>query len=43
MEEMDDLSFVFAGLPKYQSPQIRKDFLQKLLNSDSMSIIRAEV
>lgn len=42
MEEMDDLSSVFAELPRYRAPQDAKDFLEKLLTSGTMSIIRAE-
>jgi len=40
MEEMDTQSLVFAGLPKYHSPQTVVDFLQKLLRSEDMAIIR---
>lgn len=43
MEEMDHLSDVFAHLPKYCSPLDTKSFLEKLLISDSMNIIRTEV
>lgn len=43
MEEMDELSLIFAGLPKYSSPQEAKPFLEKLLVSDSMNIIKAEL
>lgn len=43
METMDTLSFVFADLPKYRSPQDMKDFLVKLLDSNSMNVIKAEV
>lgn len=43
MEEMDRLSQVFSGLPKYRSPLDAKSFLSKLLKSNSMDIIRAEV
>ncbi len=42
MEEMDELSLVFANLPKYHSPQSAKNFLEKLLASDTMSIIKTE-
>lgn len=42
MEEMDHLTDVFAQLPKYRSPLSTKDFLEKLLASDSMNIIRSE-
>lgn len=43
MEEMDELSLVFADLPKYSSPEDTKAFLEKLLNSSSMNIIKSEV
>lgn len=43
METMDTLSFVFSDLPKYRSPQDMKDFFEKLLDSNSMNVIRAEV
>lgn len=43
MEEMDRLSDVFARLPQYRSPLATKSFLEKLLASNSMDIIRAEV
>ncbi len=42
MEKMDELSFVFAELPKYRSTQIIKDFIKKLLRSDNMNIIKIE-
>ncbi len=42
MEKMDELSFVFAELPKYRSTQIIKDFIKKLLKSDNMNIIKIE-
>lgn len=43
MEEMDDLSFVFADMPKYHTPLEIRTFLDKLLSSDNMKIIRTEV
>lgn len=43
IQAMETLSFVFADLPKYRSPQDMKDFLEKLLDSNSMNVIRAEV
>jgi hypothetical protein len=42
MEEMDELSLIFAELPKYRSPEVIKDFLNQLLSSDNMNIIKAE-
>lgn len=42
MEKMDELSFVFAELPKYRSTEIIKDFIKKLLRSDNMNIIKIE-
>lgn len=43
MEEMDELSLIFANLPKYRSPYDTKIFLEKLLTSNNMNIIRTEV
>lgn len=43
MEEMDRLSDVFAQLPKYRAPLDTKSFLERLLVSGNMDIIRAEV
>lgn len=43
MEEMDMLSDVFAQLPKYRSPLDTQSFLEKLLKSDGMNIIKAEM
>lgn len=43
MEEMDELSLIFADMPKYRMPGNTKIFLEKLLQSDNMSVIRAEV
>ncbi len=42
MEEMDELSLVFESLPKYRSPRVIRGFLEKLLESKNMSIIKAE-
>jgi RNA polymerase sigma factor (sigma-70 family) len=42
MEKMDELSLVFTELPKYRSPETIKNFLNKLLQSENMKIIRAE-
>jgi RNA polymerase sigma factor (sigma-70 family) len=42
MEEMDELSLIFANLPKYRSPKVIKEFLEKLLVSNNMNIIRAQ-
>lgn len=42
MEKMDELSLVFAELPKYRSTEVIKDFLKKLLRSNNMSIIKIE-
>jgi RNA polymerase sigma factor (sigma-70 family) len=42
MEEMDELSLIFANLPKYRSPKVIKEFLEKLLSSNNMDIIRAQ-
>ncbi len=39
MEELDAESLVFAGLPKYRSPQTVRDFLQKTLRSEDMAVI----
>lgn len=43
MEEMDSLTDVFARLPKYQSPLNTKSFLEELLESNSMAIIKGSV
>lgn len=40
MEEIDTQSFIFAQLPRYRSPQKVKDFLQKLLHSNSITTIQ---
>lgn len=42
MEEMDRLSFVFTQLPKYRAPFDTKDFLEKLLVSPGMQVIRSK-
>lgn len=39
MEEMDEQSLVFAKLPRYHSPAGMRNFVEELLNSDSMKII----
>lgn len=41
MENLDELSFVFAELPKYQSPQTVKSFVTKILRSNDMQTIQA--
>lgn len=43
MEEMDELSLIFSDLPKYRSSEDIKAFLEKLLASNNMSTIKAEV
>lgn len=43
MEEMDELSLIFANLPKYRSPQDTRFFFEKLMESGNMNIIKAEV
>lgn len=43
MEEMDELSLIFANLPKYRSPQDTRGFFEKLMESGNMNIIKAEV
>lgn len=43
MEDLDDLSFVFAKLPKYRSPQIVKSFISEILASKNMQTIQTEV
>lgn len=40
MEEMDELSLIFANLPKYRSSGDAKAFFENLLASNNMSIIR---
>lgn len=39
MEEMDELSLIFAELPQYRSPEAVHGFLEKLLHSENMNII----
>ena len=39
---MDELSMVFAGLPKYRSPEAVRDFLKRLLDSRPMRVISAQ-
>lgn len=43
MEEMDELSLIFSNLPEYRAPKVTKAFLEKLLCSESMKYIKAEV
>lgn len=43
MEEMDQLSGIFASLPKYRAPQQTRAFLEQLLSSQGMRTIQAEV
>lgn len=42
MEEMDQLSSIFANLPKYRSPENNRAFLEDLLSSGKMNIIKGE-
>ncbi len=43
MEEMDELSLIFAQLPKYKATQNTKSFLEELLASERMNIIKGTV
>ncbi len=43
MEEMDRLSDIFAQFPRYRSPLDTKSFLEKLLTSERMDMIRGTV
>lgn len=43
MEEMDELSLIFSELPKYRSSADAKAFLEKMLASNNMSMIKAEI
>lgn len=43
MENLDEWSLVFADLPRYHSPCSTKAFLEKLLASNSMGVIKGEV
>lgn len=43
MEHLDELSQIFADLPKYRAPCDTRAFLEQLLASGSMDTIRAEV
>lgn len=43
MEEMDGLSLIFADMPKYRAPEEIREFLDRLLSSDSMKRIQSEV
>ncbi len=42
MEEMDGLSHIYESLPNYRSHKVTRGFLEKLLDSKNMSIIKAE-
>ncbi len=42
MEEIDELSLIFSNLPQYRSPMVVKKFLEQLLDSKNMSVIKAE-
>lgn len=39
MEEMDELSLIFAGMPKYRCPDVMRNFVGRIVNSDNMDII----
>lgn len=43
VEEMDELSLIFADFPKYRLPSDTKAFLEKLIKSTPMNVIRSEV
>ncbi len=43
MENLDDLSFVFAQLPKYRSPEIVKNFVNELIASKEIQMVKTEV
>lgn len=43
MEKMDEMSMVFADMPKYRCSEDMKNFLEKLLATDSMASIKSEV
>lgn len=42
MEEMDTLSSIFANLPKYRSSENNRAFLEELLSSSKMKVIKGE-
>lgn len=42
MEEMDQLSLIFAQLPHYKSPELVKNFVKKLVNLKQMQLIKNE-
>ncbi len=42
MEDIDEMSFTFAELPKYKSPQIIKKIVTDILASNSMQKIQSE-
>jgi RNA polymerase sigma factor (sigma-70 family) len=43
MEHLDDLSFVFGGLPKYHSPQILKNYIYEILASNYIQTVKTEI
>lgn len=43
MEEIDELSLIFAELPKYRSPDVIRNFVGELISSYNMSIIMGRV
>lgn len=43
MENLDDLSSVFAALPKYRSPQLVKNYICEILESNLFQTIREEI
>ena len=43
MEKLDELSLIFANMPRYSAPKEMKQFLQKLLTSDSLKTIMTGV
>lgn len=43
MEEMDEQSLIFSELPKYRSPEGIRTFLIKILQSEAMNTITAQV
>jgi RNA polymerase sigma factor (sigma-70 family) len=42
MDKLDDLSFVFAQLPRYSPPQIIKSFICEILASNYMQTVQVE-
>ena len=43
MEELDELSLIYANMPRYSAPNEMKQFLHKLLTSDSLKTIMTGV